>query len=128
MGALTHSTRPPFLLPTILLPGGTRVRDLPVSAGDTGWILPEDPERKWHPLQYSKNPMDGGARWAIVPGVAKSSDTGAAEHEHTQALHSGNQHSALYSRIFFIINIYSLKKVWPHPVLAGGMQALLLGW
>ena len=30
--------------------------------------------------------------------------------------------------IFFIINIYLLKKAWPHPVLAGGMQALLLGW
>ena len=30
--------------------------------------------RQWHPLQYSclENPMDGGAWWASVHGVAKS--------------------------------------------------------
>ena len=30
--------------------------------------------RQWHPLQYSclENPMDGGAWWAAVLGVAKS--------------------------------------------------------
>ena len=30
--------------------------------------------RQWHPLQYSclENPMDGGAWWAAVHGVAKS--------------------------------------------------------
>ena len=30
--------------------------------------------RQWHPLRYSclKNPMDGGAWWAAVHGVAKS--------------------------------------------------------
>ena len=30
--------------------------------------------RQWHPLQYSclENPMDGGAWWATVHGVAKS--------------------------------------------------------
>ena len=40
----------------------------------------------------------------------------------------GNQHSALFtSPSFFLINIYLLKKVWPHPVLVGSMQALLLG-
>ena len=31
-------------------------------------------ERQWHPLQYSclENPVDGGAWWAAVHGVAKS--------------------------------------------------------
>ena len=31
-------------------------------------------EEVWHPLQYSclENPMDGGAWWAAVHGVAKS--------------------------------------------------------
>ena len=30
--------------------------------------------RQWHPLQHSclENPMDGGAWWAAVHGVAKS--------------------------------------------------------
>ena len=30
--------------------------------------------RQWHPLQYSclENPMDGGAWWAAIHGVAKS--------------------------------------------------------
>ena len=33
--------------------------------------------RQWHPLQYSclENPMDGGAWWAAVHGVAKSDMT-----------------------------------------------------
>ena len=37
-------------------------------------ILEKDWRRQWHPLQYSclENPMDRGAWWAAVHGVAKS--------------------------------------------------------
>ena len=57
-------------------PGGSAVKNLPASAGDTG-LIPG-----WgrslggghgNPLQYSclENPMDRGAWWTIVPGVTK---------------------------------------------------------
>jgi len=38
------------------------------------WEYPSSWRRQWHPLQYSclENPMDGGAWWAAVHGVAKS--------------------------------------------------------
>jgi len=38
------------------------------------WIRKISWKRKWQPFQYSclENPTDGGARWAIVYGVAKS--------------------------------------------------------
>ena len=41
-----------------------------------------------NPLQYSclKNPMDRGAWWATVHGVAKSGTTEATEHAHTFAV------------------------------------------
>ena len=46
------------------------------NAGDVGSVLgQEDPlEREWQPLQYSclENPMDRGAWWAAVHGIAKS--------------------------------------------------------
>ena len=39
-----------------------------------GWEDPESKEGSGNPLQYSclENPMDGGAWWATVHGVAKS--------------------------------------------------------
>ena len=53
------------------------VKNLPANAGDVDSIpgsgrSPE--EENSYPLQYSclGNPMDGGAWWAIVHGVAKS--------------------------------------------------------
>ena len=58
------------------LPGGSAVKNLPANAGDTGLI----PELGRSPgggrgnlLQYSclGNPMDRGARWATVHGVAE---------------------------------------------------------
>ena len=60
-------------------PGGLLVKHLPTNvedAGDAGSIpglgRPLG-ERNGNPLQYSclGNPMDGGARWATVHGVAK---------------------------------------------------------
>ena len=58
-------------------PGGSKVKNPPANVGDMGLIpgwgrSPE--EGDGNPLQYSclENPMDGGAWWATVHGVAKS--------------------------------------------------------
>ena len=56
---------------------GSEVKASASNAGDPGSIpgLGRSPgEGNGNPLQYSclKNPMDGGALWATVHGVAKS--------------------------------------------------------
>ena len=58
-------------------PGGSAVKNPPVNAGDTGSIpgSGRSPgEGNGNPLQYSylRNPMDRGAWWATVYGVAKN--------------------------------------------------------
>ena len=58
-------------------PDGSVVQNLPVNAGDTGWIPGSGRSPgggNGNPLQYSclENPMDRGAWWAAVYGVAKS--------------------------------------------------------
>ena len=77
-------------------PTGAVVKNLPANAGNTrnsGSILGlgiSPGERNGNSLQYSclENPMDRGARWATVPGVAKSwtqlsVHTRARTHTHT---------------------------------------------
>ena len=59
------------------LPGGSDSKESACNAGNTDSIpgLGRSPgEGHGNPLQYSclKNPMDRGAWWATVPGVAKS--------------------------------------------------------
>ena len=59
------------------LPGGSEVKTSACNAGDLGSIpgLGRSPgEGNGNPLQYSclESPMDGGACWATVYGVAKS--------------------------------------------------------
>ena len=59
------------------LPGGTDGKASAGNAGDPGSVLGlgrSSGETKGNPLQYSflENPMDGGAWWATVHGVAKS--------------------------------------------------------
>ena len=61
-------------------PGGSVVKSLPANAGDPGSIpgpRRSPGEENGNPLQYShlENPMDRGAWWATVCGVAKESDT-----------------------------------------------------
>ena len=61
-------------------PGGSVVKNPPANAGDAGLIpgLGRAPgEGNGNPIQYSclENPMDKGAWWAIVYGIAKESDT-----------------------------------------------------
>ena len=58
-------------------PGGTAVKNLLTSAGDTASIPVSGRSPgggNGNPLQYSclENSMDGGAWWAIVHGVPKS--------------------------------------------------------
>ena len=61
-------------------PGGTRVKNLPASSGDTEDVgsVPDSGRSpgvgNGNPLQYShlENSMDRGARWATVHRVTKS--------------------------------------------------------
>ena len=58
-------------------PGGAVVKNPLVNAGDTGWFPGSGRSPgggNGNPLQYSclENPMDRGAWWATVLGVAKS--------------------------------------------------------
>ena len=58
-------------------PGGSEVKASASNVGDLGSIpgSGRSPgEGNGNPLQYSclENPVDGGALWATVPGVAKS--------------------------------------------------------
>ena len=54
-------------------PGGSEVKASAWNAGDPGSI-PRSGEGNGNPLQYSclENPMDGGAWWATVHGVAEN--------------------------------------------------------
>ena len=61
-------------------PGGSEVKASPCSAGDLGSIpglRRSSGEGNGNPLHYScmENPMDGGAWWASVRGVAESDTT-----------------------------------------------------
>ena len=58
-------------------PGGSVVKNLPANAGDIGLIPGSERfhgEGNGNPLQYSclENPIDGGAWWAAVYGVAQN--------------------------------------------------------
>ena len=60
-------------------PGGSGVKNPPVNAGEVDLILGSGRspgEENGNSLQYSclGNPMDGGAWWATVRGVAKELD------------------------------------------------------
>ena len=60
-------------------PGGSVVKNIPANAGDAGSVsgLGRSPgEGNGNLLQYSclGNPMNRGAWWATVHGVAKESD------------------------------------------------------
>ena len=64
-------------LKNFIFPGGSEVKASACKVGDLGSIpgLGRSPgERNGNPLQYSclENPMDRGAWWATVHGVAKS--------------------------------------------------------
>ena len=57
-------------------PGGSVVKNPPVNAGDASLVLWSEISwrRKWQPISvfYLGNPMDRGAWWATVHGVANS--------------------------------------------------------
>ena len=61
-------------------PGGSVVKNPPANTGETGSVPGLGRslgEGNGNPLQYAclGNPMDKGAWWATVHGVAKESDT-----------------------------------------------------
>ena len=66
-------------------PGGCTVKNLPANTEDIGSILGSGrstekemaTHRRGNTLTYScmENPMDRGAQWVTVHGVAKESDT-----------------------------------------------------
>ena len=58
-------------------PGGSVVKNLPPNAGDVGSIPGLGRSSGEYPFQYSclENPMDRGAWWAAVHGVAVELDT-----------------------------------------------------
>ena len=66
-----------FFFGEVGFPGGSEVKESACNAEDPGLIpgLGRSPgEGNGNPLQYPclENPMEGGAWWAIVHGVAKS--------------------------------------------------------
>ena len=66
------------LSPSRRIPGGSDGKEFTCNAGDPGLIPRSDPrvrkKENGYPLQFSclENPMDRGAWWARVHGVAKS--------------------------------------------------------
>ena len=69
-----------YLLKEWGFPGGSAAKNPPANAGDAGLIpgLGRSPgEGNGNPFQYSclGNPVDSGAKQAIVRGVAKDLDT-----------------------------------------------------
>ena len=64
-------------VPFFVFPGGSEGKASACNAGNPGsipWSGRSPGEGNGNPLQYSclENPMDRGAWWATVPGVAKS--------------------------------------------------------
>ena len=55
-------------------PGGSDGKEKSACDADDSGLIPGSGERNGNPLQYSclENPMDRGAWWATVLGVAKS--------------------------------------------------------
>ena len=65
-----------FLPTLVAFPGGSVVKNLPAKAGDAGSIPGSGRypgERNINPLQFSclENPVERGAWWVTVCGVAK---------------------------------------------------------
>ena len=78
--------------------------------------------RQWYPLQYSclENPMDGGAWWAAVHGVAKSqtrlNDFTFTFHYHALEKEMATHSSILAWRISVTEEPVGLPSLWRHRV------------
>ena len=81
----TQVTAYVYLIPLIVrqgFPGGSVVKNLPANAGDASSVpglgrSPGEGRGKWQPTPvfFPGNPMDRGASWATVHGVAESNMT-----------------------------------------------------
>ena len=86
-------------------PGGSVVKNLPANTGDVGlipWVGKIPGEGNGNPLLYFclGNPMDRGAWWAIVHGVAKGSDTTEHTHTHTHThVYIKQNHFAVHPKL-----------------------------
>ena len=82
--------------------------------GNLCWV---SGKRQWHPLQYSclENPMDGGAWWATVHGVAKSR-TWLSDFTFTFHFHALEKEMATHSSVL----------AWRIPVTGkpGGLRSM----
>ena len=89
-------------------PGGSAVKNMPDVAGD-GDSIPESErspgEGNGNPLQYSflENPMDRGAWWSTVHGVAKESDT--TEQLNSNSGASGHVDTCIYIYVYICMYI-----------------------
>ena len=88
--------------------GGSAVKNMPDVAGD-GDSIPESErapgEGNGNPLQYSflENPMDRGAWWSTVHGVAKESDT--TEQLNSNSGASGHVDTCIYIYVYICMYI-----------------------
>ena len=94
------------------LPGSSEVKNLPANAGDAGdlGLIPgsgrSPGEGNGNPLQYScrENPMDRGAWWATVHGVAESDMMEQLTTHHTPLNYVSSEVKLLFK---FIKKIFS---------------------
>ena len=95
-------------------PGGSDSKESTCNVGDLGSIpgSGRSPgEGNGNPLQYSclRNPMDRGARWATVHGVAKSRTRLTTEHTRAVCSIEGQMESVQKSTIFKAGSLVEVK-------------------
>ena len=111
-------------------PGGSEVKASACNAGDLGSIpgSGRSPgEGNGNPLQYSclENPMDGGAWWATVHGVAKSR-TRLSDHTFTHThLHTSTKSLPVFLCLLFCSRKYFLlvEAIFSYCLLAASVTA-----
>ena len=107
----------------VVMPSGSVVKNVPDNARDAGIILSwKDSPREGtdNPLQYAclKNPMDRGAWWDAVHGVAKELDTHKTT-THTHIIYT-HAYACIYIHLYEYVPIYSFKNCYFQVTLCNG--------